>query len=206
MKGDFSLPMTPNDPEPVYVPPGGFSAIMADPAWDHKTWSTKGRGRSPKYRTMTEDEIRSMPVRQAAARDCFLFLWTTSPHLEESFRVMQAWGFKYSSTAFVWVKLNPKAGRLFFDMRSFSMGMGKTTRKNVEFCLLGRKGHPRRLRKDIAELIISNRRRHSEKPEEAYERMQAFCNGPYLDLFSRKDRPGFTAWGDQIGIFNGGKR
>ena len=84
------------------------------------------------------------------------------------------------------------------------MGNGYGTRQNSEICWLGRRGSPRRKAKDVRELIIAQRREHSRKPDEQYERIEALCAGPYVELFARQRRPGWTAWGDQIDHFKGG--
>lgn len=182
--------------------PARYQAIAIDPPWKFKRRSMKNANRMPPYPTMTFSEIKDMPVQSLAAKDCFLFLWTTGPHLLESIEIMKAWGFQYSSLAFVWVKTNPTAGHLFYDRKSFHVGMGYTTRKNAEYCLLGRRGRPKRQSKSVHELIISPRREHSRKPDEFYERVREFCSGPRVDIFSRQDFEGFQAWGNQAGHFN----
>lgn len=180
-----------------------FSTIYADPPWNFKTHSEKGLvGRPQHYDRMSLDDIRKLPINDCAAKDCWLFMWTTSPHLEKSFEVMRSWGFKYSSVAFTWVKLNPKAASLFILKSDLHTGQGYTTRKNAEFCLLGRKGQPKRLRKDIHEIIISPRREHSRKPEEAYTRIEQFAPGPFLELFGRNTRKGWETWGNETEKFN----
>ena len=127
---------------------------------------------------MSFDEIAALPVCELAADDCWLFLWTPTPHLPLGLRLIESWGFRYSGTAFCWVKLN-KSGAGFFTGRGF------TTRKNIEICLLGRRGSPRRNAKDVRELIVAPRRQHSRKPDEQYERILRFCDGRYLELFAR---------------------
>lgn len=181
---------------------GHYAAIAIDPPWKFKRRSMKNASRLPPYRTMTFSEIKALPVQELAAKDCVLFLWTTGPHLVESIEIMKAWGFKYSSLAFVWIKTNPNAGHLFYDRNSFHVGMGYTTRKNAEYCLLGRRGRPKRMSKKVQELIIEARREHSRKPEQFYERVLEYSAGPRADVFSREDRVGFDSFGDQAGKFN----
>ena len=114
-------------------------AVLADPPWQYKVWSRKGEGRSAcqHYRIPTFEDLAAIPVRDLARADCWLFLWSTTPHLPFALQLMQRWGFEYSGMAFVWAKLNPSG-------IGFHMGMGKTTRKNAELCLLGRLGKPKR--------------------------------------------------------------
>lgn len=173
-----------------------YQAILADPPFRFQVRSAKGEGRSAcrHYRTLSFDEIAALPVGELAADDCWLFLWTPTPLLPQGLDLIRAWKFIYSGTAFCWVKLN-KSGVGFFT------GLGFTTRKNIELCLLGRRGSPRRNARDVRELIVAPRREHSRKPIEPYERLQRFCDGPYLELFARARHPGFDAWGDQVGLF-----
>lgn len=180
--------------EIMQLPAGPFSVIHADAAWLFKA-GTKGRPQH--YKRMTLDQIKAMPVRACAAPDCWLFFWTTGPHLEQSFDVLRAWGFKYSGMGFTWVKLNKRAGGLFMHKDDIFMGQGYTTRKNAEFCLLAKRGRPGRLSASVHEIIMAPRREHSRKPDEVFERIQQFAAGPYLELFSRQARPGWSAWGDE---------
>lgn len=183
---------------------GYYAAIVADPPWLFRVRSAAGEGRSASrhYRTMAARDLALLKVQTLAAPDAWLFLWSTGPHLPEALSLMGWWGFLYSGIAFCWVKTNPHAPTMFLDSASFHLGLGYTTRHNVELCLLGRRGRPKRLRKDVRELLIAPRREHSRKPDEFYDRVRAFAPGPYLELFAREVRPGFEAWGDEIAKFN----
>jgi N6-adenosine-specific RNA methylase IME4 len=193
--------MTPLGP----FPEGPFRAVAADPPWTYHAFSTKGEGRSAQrhYPTMSLDAIKALPVADAAARDCHLFLWVTGPYLPKAFEVMEAWGFRYSAVAFTWVKLKRAGQPLLYSEGAFHVGMGHTTRKNAEFCLLGRRGRPTRKNRAVRELIIAPVREHSRKPDETYDRIQTYCDGPYLELFARTQRPGWRCWGDQTNHFEG---
>jgi N6-adenosine-specific RNA methylase IME4 len=152
---------------------------------------------------MSFDEIAKMPVADIAAKDCHLWLWTTGVNLIQAFHVARCWKFRYSALGFAWVKLkrvdNPQ---FFFTEADFVMGLGMTTRHNVELCLLFRRGNPKRLARDVRELIVAPVRRHSEKPVEAYDRIQRYCPGPYLELFGRQSRPNWTVWGEEATKFD----
>jgi N6-adenosine-specific RNA methylase IME4 len=192
---------------PLPTVEGGFKAIVADPPWNFKVRSDKGLGRAAPYDLMDLDAIKALPVAAAAARDCHLFLWTTGPHLPQALEVIKAWGFKYSGMGFTWIKLKKgfrdDDGDFINIKTDFHVGMGYTTRKNAEFCLLGRRGSPRRLRADVREVIVSRVREHSRKPDEFYDRVRAYADGPRLELFSRESRPGYTVWGNQSTLFDG---
>jgi N6-adenosine-specific RNA methylase IME4 len=190
-----------------------FGAICADPPWRFQSrtalevanWDSR-RDVEKHYQTMTIDEIKALPVRKIAAKDCHLFLWTTGPFLRQAFDVIDAWGFKYSSSGFVWVKLkrSHKSEQLHClptAEADLMVGLGHTTRKNAEFCLLARRGSPKRLGRDVREIILSPVREHSRKPDEAFDRVERYCAGPYLELFSRQERPGWSVWGNQVDKF-----
>lgn len=188
-----------------------FPVVCADPAWRFRSWVASENPQSSRsverhYRTMTLEEIQALPVAQAAARDAHLFLWTTGPFLPLAIETMRAWRFRYSAIAFVWVKMLRRLdGRQLRFLPAadddFHVGMGFTTRKNVELCLLGRRGSPRRLAKNVRELIVAPVREHSRKPDEFYGRVEKYADGPYLDLFSRIERGGWTPVGDDAGRF-----
>lgn len=192
------------------LPAGPFACILADPPWHHASRSPKGQtSRSPShhYRTMSLPEIKALPVASVAARDCHLFLWTTGPHLPQAFSVITAWGFRYSSLAFVWVKRRKTLGdaddsMLFMDRRDVFTGMGYTTRQNAEVVLLGRRGSPKRLARDIHQIIVAPRQEHSRKPAEAYSRIARYCPGPRLEMFARQSREGWATWGDEATKFD----
>ncbi|HYI43686.1 MAG TPA: MT-A70 family methyltransferase [Sphingomicrobium sp.] len=192
----------------AHLPHRHFGCILADPAWSFRgyTQQLSDRDIQRHYATMKLEEIKALPVGDVAAPDSHLFLWATGPHLPAAFDVMAAWGFRYSGMAFTWIKLKRS-----FDARQLRVlptleadlhvGLGFTTRKNAEFCLLGRRGSARRNAKDVREIILSPVREHSRKPEEARDRIERYCDGPYLELFARSARPGWTAWGNEVGKF-----
>lgn len=207
-------PLHPAVLQPLPTIEGGWPVIMADPPWSFRSWVANAnpesdRGADRHYRTMKLDEIMAMPVKSIAAPNAHLFLWITGPFLMKAAEIMRAWGFKYSSTGFVWMKLKRKAGTQYelitlAELADYlHFGMGHTTRKNVEFCLLGRRGNAKRVAKNVQEPIITPVREHSRKPDEAFERAMKYAAGPYLELFSREDREGWTTWGNETGKLNG---
>jgi N6-adenosine-specific RNA methylase IME4 len=172
-----------------------YKVIYADPPWTFATYSRKGKGRSPEayYDCMSVADIKALPVAEWAADDCVLLLWATDPLLEKAFQIIDAWGFKYKTVGFYWAKL--KKPDTSFDERSFFTGLGFWTRANPELCLLATRGRPHRRRADVRKLIVAPRREHSRKPDEAYERIEALCEGPYLEMFARFSRPSWDSWG-----------
>ena len=82
------------------------------------------------------------------------------------------------------------------------MGIGKWTRAEFEQCWLGTRGNPKRLNADVRQAIISPRREHSRKPAEIHDRIERLVAGPYLELFAREERPGWTVWGNETDKFS----
>jgi N6-adenosine-specific RNA methylase IME4 len=191
-----------------------YKVILADPPWAFTTRSDKGKERSADmhYATMSLQRIMALPVQLLAAKDCVVFLWITDPMLFVGMNLLEAWGFKFKTVGFYWMKVN-KDGKTPFT------GMGFWTRANPEQVLtnldpekalaekegtqllLGTTGHPKRQAANVPKLIVAPRREHSRKPDEIYERIEALVDGPYLELFSRTKRNGWDAWGNEVGKF-----
>lgn len=201
----------------VFAGLSGYGATYADPPWRFTAWSEKGLGRSPDgrsraaqrqnrsenhYKTMTLDELKALPVGALAAKDCVLFLWCVDPLLPQAFEVGAAWGFEYKTVAFVWAKLRRETSerhKLHEDWRHklFPMGTGYWTRANPETCLLFTRGSPKRLSTSVRKLLISPRREHSRKPDEARSEIERLVAGPYIELFARTTAPGWDSWGNE---------
>lgn len=150
------------------------------------------RGAGCKYQVMTTDDICNLPIKSIADDDCVLFMWVTMPKLNECFKVIQAWGFKYKTCAFTWIKQNRKSDNLFW-------GMGRWTRANAELCLLATRGNPKRISAAVHSVIISHTREHSRKPDEARDRIVRLCGDvPRVELFARQKVDGWDCWGNEI--------
>lgn len=193
---------------------GHYKAILADPPWHFRArtalqvgnWTSR-RDAEKHYSVMGLEDIKAMPVKDLAAKDAHLFIWTTGPCLQHTFEVIEAWGFRYSAVAFTWVKLKRSFDALQLRVlptleSDLHVGLGLTTRKNAEFCLLARRGNARREAKNVREIILSPVREHSRKPDEVYSRVQRYCAGPYLELFGRQSRPGWEVWGNEAHKFD----
>ena len=178
------------------LPRGYYRAILADPPSPFLTRSQKGKGRSADrhYQTMSWLDIGTLPVEELAAPSCALFLWATWPTLPQALRLIEVWGFEYKTCAFDWIKIN-KDGRPRF-------GLGYWTRSNTEPCLLATRGHPKRLNADVSQVIVTQRREHSRKPDQVRSKIERLVAGPYLELFARSRRDGWDEWGDEVGKFN----
>lgn len=168
-----------------------YSVIYADPPWRYKMY--KGNGKIEKhYPTMELDEIKALPVKELADKDCILFLWATLPMIPEALQVIKAWGFEYKTIAFVWVKLSRHSDGIFW-------GMGYWTRSNVEICMLATRGHPHRKARNVHQVIVSHVEEHSKKPAEARRRIEALIGDvPRIELFARQSPPGWDVWGNEV--------
>jgi len=143
-------------------------------------------GSADKYPTLTTDELCKLDVRSIAARDSACFLWVTVPLLDEGFRVMEAWGFKYK-TALFWIK----TGRL---------GLGYWFRGNVEVLLFGIRGKVPAFHFAMRNHFEDAPRRHSQKPDRVYSILEKTHLTPRVELFARDTRKGWDSWGlDVIG-------
>jgi N6-adenosine-specific RNA methylase IME4 len=188
------------------LPRHHFRAILSDNPWPFKTWSPKGQGRSGEahYATLSHADLEALPVGELAADDAVLFMWIVQTQIPQAVRLFEAWGFELKSVAFGWLKGDGQ--QLFPDDPPMQMGMGKWTRAEFEQCWLGTRGNPKRLNADVRQVLIEKRREHSRKPDGIHERIERLVAGPYLELFARQSRPGWTTWGNERTKFDQGFR
>lgn len=181
----------------VRVPPGGFGVILADPPWRFRTWGEHNQKKSASrhYVLMEQPDIDALPVASLAAKDCALFMWVIDAMIPHALTTGKAWGFTYKTVAFVWAKTSRNGEK-------FPIGTGYWTRANPELCLLFTRGSPKRLSAGERKLIVAPRREHSRKPDEQYDRIERLVAGPYLELFARQSRSGWTSWGNQADKFD----
>jgi N6-adenosine-specific RNA methylase IME4 len=194
------------------LPRNHFGAILADPPWSFATWSHVGlagdkdqpnrgqRSRAAPYNTMSQADICAMPVSSLAAKDCVLFLWVVQTQLPEAIELISEWGFTFKSVAFSWVK--GEGLPLFPEDVRVPIGCGYWTRAGFEQCWLATKGKPKRQAADVRQVLHEKRREHSRKPDGIHERIERLVAGPYLELFARQTRPGWTVWGNETTKFN----
>lgn len=170
----------------------GYGAILADPPWAFKTFSgttvTPHRAATDWYDTMKMEDLHRLPVGGLAASDCVLFLWVVDSHLDVAIELGKSWGFKYKTRAFEWLK-STKNGN------GYRISMGYWTRKQTESCLLFTRGSPRRMNKGVRQIIEEPIRKHSQKPDEIYNRIEKLVAGPYCELFATQYRRGWSGWG-----------
>ncbi len=170
-----------------------YKVIYADPPWHFRSYSKKGeeRNATQHYDCMSISDICNLPVSDLADDNCTLLMWAVDPMLPEALEVIKAWGFKYKTVGFTWAKQNKN------DLGMFT-GLGYWTRANPEMCLLATKGKPKRISKSVRQLVIDKRQEHSRKPDVIYDRIEQLLDGPYVELFARRERKGWDSWGNQI--------
>jgi N6-adenosine-specific RNA methylase IME4 len=173
----------------VPFPDKRYSIILADPAWSYRgTEALQGPSAKETYPCVPTKDLKQWPVAEKLAeKDCMLFLWVVSPMLDDGIDVGKAWGFKYSTVAFVWDKqlINP----------------GHYTLSQVELCLCFRRGtipQPRGAR-NVRQFLSEKRTKHSAKPNEVRERIhRMFPELAKLEMFARDTHHAFDAWGNEV--------
>lgn len=172
-----------------------FHTVLADPPWRFTNRTGKmapEHHRLNRYRTMDLAEIKGLPVTEVVHEPAHLYLWVPNALLPEGIEVLRAWGFEYKSNI-VWHKIRKDGG-------SDGRGVGFYFRNVTELVLFGIRGKGARTlspgRRQV-NLVASQKREHSRKPDELYEVIEACSSGPYLEMFARDTRSGWTAWGHQ---------
>ncbi len=175
----------------IYNTDKKFNIIYADPAWSY--WSGGQKNQSLHYPTMSIDQICQLPIDQIADDNAILFLWVTYPILQESFKVIESWGFQYSTCGFCWVKTNKNSGTPFF-------GNGAWTRANSELCLIAKKGSITRINASISQVLQDPIQEHSRKPYRVRKLITDLVGElPRIELFSRRtENDGWYNWGNKI--------
>lgn len=172
-----------------------FRTVLADPPWQFQNKTGKvapEHKRLNRYSTMTLNDILELPVSKVLEDTAHLYLWVPNALLPEGLRVLEAWGFQYKSNL-VWHKIRKDGGP---DGR----GVGFYFRNVTEMILFGVKGKNARTlapgRRQV-NFLATQKREHSRKPDELYPLIEACSNGPFLEMFARGSRPGWTTWGNQ---------
>ena len=178
-----------------------YGTILADPPWRFSNATGKmapEHRRLHRYRTMSLEEIKALPVARIADEESHLYLWVPNALLREGLEVMAAWGFRYK-TNLVWYKTRRDGGP---DGR----GVGFYFRNVTELVLFGVRGKNVRTlapgRRQV-NLMTSRKREHSRKPDEIFEIVENCSWGPYLELFARHGRPHWDQWGDEYSQYAG---
>lgn len=170
--------------EPAHV-------LVADPPWSFgDKLPGNGRGAEKHYVVLNQAGIEAFPL-PPIADDALLFLWRVSSQPEEATRVARAWGFTPKSEM-VWLKKTP-GGKVHF-------GMGRYVRLSHEVCMIATRGKGLRLIRDraVRSVFEAPTGRHSEKPEAFFDLVERLAPGPYVELFARRERAGWSCFGNEL--------
>ena len=172
-----------------------FGTVLADPPWRFLNRTGKvapEHRRLSRYETLSVEEIADLPVADHVDEVAHCYLWVPNALLPLGLAVLEAWGFEYK-TNLIWHKIRKDGG-------SDGRGVGFYFRNVTEVILFGVRGKGARTlqpgRRQV-NLIATRKREHSRKPDEQYEIIEACSWGPYLELFGRGQRDGWTMWGQQ---------
>lgn len=163
--------------------------VIADPPWDYKggLWQRQKSKATSHYPVLSIDDIMNMPIQPFIADDAYLFLWITSRHIIKGFgqKVAEVWGFR-PLTTMVWCKS--------------SIGLGYYVRNSHEHIVFGVRGSPGQFkRRNALSWFVTQRTKHSKKPQQFDLLLESLVDGPYLNLFARDQRQGWTNWGNEVG-------
>lgn len=170
-----------------------FKVIYSDCPWKYGFQRYK-KNSGCDYPTMTIKELCALPVEQIADDNSLLFHWTTGPKLEEGIQVLNAWGFKYITVAFAWIKMCKKQTTKYFS------GQGYYTKPNAELCLLGRRGKALDIiDKTVKQIVAVPMTYHSAKPPIVRHNIVRLVGDiPRVELFATVKTKGWTAIGNRI--------
>lgn len=180
--------------DPLPQTEGGFRTVLADPPWRFANRTGKvapEHRRLDRYSTMSLEDIKNLPVADSVAENAHLYLWVPNALLPDGLAVMESWGFRYISNV-VWAKRRKDGGP---DGR----GVGFYFRNVTELILFGVRGSMRTLApaRSQVNMIETRKREHSRKPDEQYDLIESCSPGPFLEMFARHPREGWTVWGDE---------
>ena len=192
-----------------YIPSKNqFSTILADPPWPYKSSKAivgnGGRGHNflnsgkeatqvaaiDHYELMSLEDIKALPVSQYTLPNSHLYLWFTNAFAVEAHEVARAWGFS-PKTIITWVKVKK-------DGTTPSMKTGYYYRGATEHILFCVRGSLRLQGDPCPTVFYARRRDHSRKPEESYNLIEKQSLSPFLELFARKPRAGWSIWGNEV--------
>lgn len=184
------------------LPNKKYSIIYADPPWSFYNDSdsivnctTHVGVRRPPYPCLGSETIKKIPVNTISDENSILFIWTTDYHLQKCLEVINAWGFKYKTVGFAWLKRTKNGNPVTFSG-------AYTCKSGIELCLLatkGKKAHKLVTQHNIKALVDAPREAHSKKPDVVRDRIVELCGDiSRIELFARKKYSGWDCWGNEI--------
>lgn len=169
-----------------------YNVIYADPPWRYQDKGCSGSAENH-YSTMKINDMCNLPIKKIADKNAVLFMWVTYPMLSEGLKLIEAWGFKYKTIGFQWIKTNKKNRNTFF------FGLGRWTRGNTECCLIATRGKISRVNSSISQLIVEPIQHHSKKPDVVRGKIVELVGDlPRIELFARNQSNGWDVWGNEV--------
>ena len=171
-----------------------YNCIVVDPPWEYpEGWPSGSQRKSIDYPTLSVDIIMSIPIYPLIKLEGYVFLWVTNRYLEDGFKVMRSWRCVPKQTL-VWCK------------KPHGVGVGGMFTTNTEFIIVGQRtgprSHPRnKMTKGVrtdSSCFQWQRKKHIQKPEEFQTLLETLIDGPYLELFARRERTGWDVWGNEV--------
>lgn len=163
-----------------------FKAMIIDPPWEFEIWSVRGNAKT-NYDLLPIDELCALPISDLGAKDSVIFLWSTNPKLREALTVLDAWGWNYR-TKFPWIKTT--------EGHKLDYGTGYWARGVSEDIMIATRGNISAPRLEGFLGLIGPNVEHSRKPQDIHYLAESTTVGPYLEVFGRYQRPGWTVFGN----------
>ena len=183
----------------IPLPKKKYNIIYADPPYSFNSPKYQDGNRGfgnrveDRYKTMSIKDICDLPVKDITDNDALLFMWVVDSHLKKSFDIIDAWGFKFATVGFVWVK-QTKNNNFYYNLGAYTM-------KSTELWLICLKGKLKNIKKsnNVKSLLLADRTIHSKKPDEIRKRIVDLCGDiPRIELFARQRVEGWDCWGNEV--------
>lgn len=183
----------------IYNTDKKYNIIYADPPWSFSSKQLqKEKGKrfnslENVYHTEKTENMKNWNIKRICNNDSAIFMWTTDAHIKEAIDLMESWGFKYVTIAFIWSKRSKNNKEIYT--------LGAWTLKNCEICLFGTRGQMLKYKKSncIRQLVKAERTKHSKKPDLVYSLIEElFGDLPRIELFARQQVKGWDCWGDEV--------
>lgn len=183
------------------LPTQQFPVVLSDFPWSYYGSPTKDQAAGKHYTCMTDEEIYAFPMKSLLLLKSILFLWVTGPKLDVALKAIEKWGLYYRGVAFDWCKTNSKGDPI--NGQGGRPSLIKHAGELVIWASPQKKGRPLPIKDEgMASWVFEPRPQnvHSRKPETVQDRIEKLLDGPYLELFARRERKNWTCWGNELGI------
>jgi site-specific DNA-methyltransferase (adenine-specific) len=179
-------------------PEGCWDVLLIDPPWSYYGQQDKWGAAAKFYDTMADEDITDLPIGSLMSNRSVAFIWATGPRLDFAVDSMRSWGLHYRGVAFVWVKTRLDGTPI--GAQGVRPSIVKPTTEFVLAASPIRTGRPLPLSSEsIRQVVLAPRRKHSQKPDEVHERIEAmYPTARRLELFARSKRAGWDCWGDEV--------